>query len=138
MSKIAIYRKKISTASEWSTLVPNVCSVCVSPWSGRLMLLLVLDYTLVSRLKTVIDAATEPHTKTQFPIKSQIFKIVLEISSWSHFSYNFTLNNFSKACIPVKWIFSEICEKWYRHELSMWSDAEASDQNIWYGIWCTE
>ena len=58
--------------------------LCVSPWSGRLMLLLVLDYTLVSRLKTVIDAATEPHTKTQFPIKSQIFKIVLEILYGAH------------------------------------------------------
>ena len=110
--------------------VPNVCSVCVSPWSGRLMLLLVLDYTLVSRLKTVIDAATEPHTKTQFPIKSQIFKIVLEISSWSHFSYNFTLNNFSKACIPVKWIFSEFCDLWYLHELLMGQMVEASDQKI--------
>merc|ERR1712240_52500 len=38
----------------------------------------------------------------KFPIKSQNFKIVLEISYRSHFSYNFTLNNFSKACIPLK------------------------------------
>ena len=55
MSKMTIYRKKTSTTSEWSALsaqvVPNVCSVCVSPWSGRLMLLLVLDYALVSLLK---------------------------------------------------------------------------------------
>ena len=56
-----------------------------------------------------IDASsglTHIHTH-EFPIKTHIFKIVLEISSRYHFSYNFTLNKFPKACIPVKWIFSE-------------------------------
>ena len=78
------------------------------------------------RIRHNIDAT--PQIKTKFPIKSQKFKIVLEISSWSHFSYNFTLNNFSKACIPLKWIFSEICDMWYWHELLMGQMLVASDQ----------
>ena len=35
----------------------------------------------------------------------KIFKIVLEISSWSHFKDNFILDNQSKTYIPVKLIF---------------------------------
>ena len=37
------------------------------------------------------------------------FKIVLKISSWSHFKDNLILNKYSKVCIPVKLIFSEFC-----------------------------
>ena len=66
-------------------------------------------------------------TRVGSPYLSQHFKIVLQISSWSHVFLNFTLNKFTKACIPLKWIFSEICDLWYWHELFMWSDAR--------GIW---
>ena len=45
------------------------------------------------------------------------FKVVVEISLWSLFSWKITMNKFAKACIPVKWIFSEICDLWYWHYL---------------------
>ena len=49
------------------------------------------------------------HQTTKGSYEYKIVKIVLEISSWSHFSYNFTLNKCPKACLPVELIFSEFC-----------------------------
>ena len=62
------------------------------------------------------------------PLQVKFMNIVTEISYWCHCSYNLTLNKFPKTCIPVKWIFSEICEKWYWHELLMGQMLVASDQ----------
>ena len=51
------------------------------------------------------------------PLQVKFMNIVTEISYWCHCSYNLTLNKFPKTCIPVKWIFSEICDLWYWHDL---------------------
>ena len=58
------------------------------------------------------------------------FKVCLEISFWSLFSWKITLNKCPKACIPLKWIFSEICDLWYWHELLMGQMLVASDQKV--------
>ena len=54
--------------------------------------------------------------------------------SWTTFQ-NFTLNKFTKACIPLKWIFSEICDLWYLHDLFLCQMLEASDQKTNVGIY---
>ena len=57
----------------------------------------------------VAAPSAEHHTPRAYTNKIKMIKSVLDISSWSHFSYDFTLNKYSKACIPVKLIFSEFC-----------------------------
>ena len=67
-------------------------------------------------------------TRVVAPIKVKKIKIVLQSSSWSHVFFKFTLNKFTKACIPLKWIFSEICDLWYWHEFLMGQMLVTSDQ----------
>ena len=64
------------------------------------------------------------------PLKVEFWKVVQEISSIYHFSQNFILNKIPTACIPVKSIFSEICDLWYWHELLMGQMLVASDQTF--------
>ena len=97
------------------------CSLCVCS------VLLVLP-----RCKAVVQHR-RPHSAVASlgwvtSIERPNFKVVVEISFWSLFSWKFTLKKIPKACIPLKWIFSEICDLWYLHELLMGQMLEASDQ----------